>query len=319
MTTALIAAQLLAFPGRLLFMLGRSYIAVALAAAYSLAMPLDRANAQGFFEQLFGNSTPPAPVRFVPLGQARGSSQAPRAGDTDSGDDRIEKSGGTYRTVCVRTCDGSFFPISFATTRKNFPVDQAKCTASCSDARLFAYRNSASGIEDASDMTGRAYTALPMAFVFKKKVVEGCTCRPPPWSEAELQRHKAYADAGEAKHVAATLTTDTKKRGTQGLAAIVQPSNQSAEQKIVTSDATPPDAIASKAPPTPTSATAAAKTISAKRISFAAAAAKPRGNHASPSGVAMTMAYGVPKKSASGLALPAMGLGGQSKFKWPGD
>src|SRR5712672_174426 len=31
---------------------------------------------------------------------------------------------GTYRTVCVRTCDGFYFPISFATVPARFPDDE---------------------------------------------------------------------------------------------------------------------------------------------------------------------------------------------------
>ena len=38
-----------------------------------------------------------------------------------------------------------------------------------------------------------AYAALPNAFKYRKTLVEGCRCRPQPWSEAELQRHRGYA------------------------------------------------------------------------------------------------------------------------------
>lgn len=35
--------------------------------------------------------------------------------------------GGTYRTVCARTCDGFYFPISFATLPSRFPDDEKTC------------------------------------------------------------------------------------------------------------------------------------------------------------------------------------------------
>src|SRR6476620_9880794 len=38
---------------------------------------------------------------------------------------------GTYRTVCVRTCDGAYFPISFATVPARFPDDERTCKALC--------------------------------------------------------------------------------------------------------------------------------------------------------------------------------------------
>src|SRR3954469_12032226 len=38
---------------------------------------------------------------------------------------------GTFRTVCVRTCDGAYFPISFATTPGRFQDDEKSCKALC--------------------------------------------------------------------------------------------------------------------------------------------------------------------------------------------
>jgi hypothetical protein len=35
--------------------------------------------------------------------------------------------GGGYRTLCVRTCDGYFFPISFSAGRSKFKIDEAVC------------------------------------------------------------------------------------------------------------------------------------------------------------------------------------------------
>ena len=44
------------------------------------------------------------------------------------------------------------------------------------------------------DLTGIAYSALPNAFRYRKTLVPECRCRPQPWSDAELQRHRAYAE-----------------------------------------------------------------------------------------------------------------------------
>jgi hypothetical protein len=58
---------------------------------------------------------------------------------------------GTYRTVCVRTCDGGYFPISFATVPARFPDDEKTCKALCpaTDAALYAYRNPGEDINQA--------------------------------------------------------------------------------------------------------------------------------------------------------------------------
>lgn len=102
--------------------------------------------------------------------------------------------GQRFRTVCVRICDGYYWPISFSTTRGQFYRDEAQCQSSCGgEARLFYHPNPGGGMADAVDQTGRAYTQLATAFLYRRKRIDGCACRPAPWSEAELARHRQYA------------------------------------------------------------------------------------------------------------------------------
>src|SRR5262249_53872712 len=63
----------------------------------------------GFLNSLFGNNNPNPSVPGVDLGAASGS----------------------FRTVCVRTCDGGYFPISFATSPARFADDERACKALC--------------------------------------------------------------------------------------------------------------------------------------------------------------------------------------------
>ncbi len=117
---------------------------------------------------------------------------APRANDDDNGGSN--SGGDTYRTVCVRTCDGAFFPLSFSTTRAHFDADAARCEKSCGgESRMFFHKNPGSDIGEMEDLQGRPYKKLPTAFLFKTKYVEACKCRPHPWEEASLTRHKVYA------------------------------------------------------------------------------------------------------------------------------
>lgn len=94
----------------------------------------------------------------------------------------------TYRTVCVRTCDGFFFPISYQTTRNAFKRDEAICQATCpgAEAKLFAYGNPGGRIENASDVDGEPYAKLENAFRYRKEFVAGCSCKPEGmnWAEA---------------------------------------------------------------------------------------------------------------------------------------
>src|SRR5262245_832010 len=90
---------------------------------------------------------------------------------------------GTYRTLCVRLCDGFYFPISFATPEGNLARDAEQCRASCGvEARLFYHLNPGGSVETMMDLTGLAYSALPTAFKYRKTLVAGCLCRPQPFS-----------------------------------------------------------------------------------------------------------------------------------------
>lgn len=93
----------------------------------------------------------------------------------------------TYRTVCVRTCDGFFFPVSFAATPAKFGSDEAQCQRQCpgAEARLFAYRNPGEDIQNAVAANGQPYMSLPNALLFKKQFVAACSCRPAGMSWAQ--------------------------------------------------------------------------------------------------------------------------------------
>ena len=77
----------------------------------------------------------------------------------------------TYRTLCVRLCDGFYFPISFATPEGGLARDAEQCRASCGvEARLFYHLNPGGSVESMMDLR-----AAPTA-----------RCRPPssiarPW------------------------------------------------------------------------------------------------------------------------------------------
>jgi hypothetical protein len=85
----------------------------------------------------------------------------------------------TYRTLCVRLCDGFYFPISFAVPESGLSRDAEQCRASCgTEARLFYHPNPGGSVETMLDLAGRAYSALPSAFTYRKTLVAGCSCRP---------------------------------------------------------------------------------------------------------------------------------------------
>jgi Protein of unknown function (DUF2865) len=95
---------------------------------------------------------------------------------------------GTYRTVCVRTCDGGYFPISFATLPGRFPDDEKTCKALCpaTEANLYAYRNPGEDMNQAVSIGGQPYTSSPNAFRFRQEFNPSCACRAAgqTWSDA---------------------------------------------------------------------------------------------------------------------------------------
>ncbi|MGE0854956.1 MAG: DUF2865 domain-containing protein, partial [Hyphomicrobiaceae bacterium] len=112
----------------------------------------------------------------------------------DSGATWYAGDGETFRTVCVRLCDGAFYPISFSTRREHFGRDEARCRAGCgSPARLFVYRNPGGSAETMMDLEGRSYVAMPTAFAFRRGASPSCSCKAQPWEQASRDRHRLYA------------------------------------------------------------------------------------------------------------------------------
>ena len=85
----------------------------------------------------------------------------------------------TYRTVCVRLCDGYFFPVSFATLESHFERDVDACESQCAaPAELYYYQNPGGTIEQAMSARKRTpYMGLKTAFRFRKEFVQGCSCK----------------------------------------------------------------------------------------------------------------------------------------------
>lgn len=96
--------------------------------------------------------------------------------------------GSTYRTLCVRTCDGFFFPISFATVPARFHDDAQTCQRLCpaAETMLFSHRNPGEEVDQAVSIDGMPYAQLPNAFRYRKEFNPSCSCRAAgqSWAEA---------------------------------------------------------------------------------------------------------------------------------------
>ena len=147
--------------------------------------------AEGLLRRLFGGFVERLPeyrFNFSRMGPSGYGSE----GDYDGGS--WQEDYGTYRTLCVRLCDGFYFPIGDGVRRERLYTDSHTCSARCDGgARLFYYPTSGGSPETMVDLSGRRYADLPNAFRYRKALVNACACKPAPWSAQEAARHQGYA------------------------------------------------------------------------------------------------------------------------------
>ena len=113
---------------------------------------------------------------------------------------------GRYRSVCVRLCDGFFYPIHYSTYGSLIAQDAQQCQASCAaPAELYVYRNPGQEIEHAVSLTGSAYMDLPVALRFRKEYVKGCSCKQAEYNPTEIEaaNKRAGIDTGPMPPAAA--------------------------------------------------------------------------------------------------------------------
>jgi Protein of unknown function (DUF2865) len=176
----------------------------------------------GFFDRLFGNSnggysTPSGPM------------------------------GGTFRTVCVRTCDGFYFPISYSTSSDRFRDDEQTCQRMCpaAEVSLYTYHNPGEEMQQAVSLNGRLYTELPAAFQYRKAMSQDCSCRRPGESWAQTLKALGPDDTVVPGDV---VVTD------QNAKQLSQP-RTGADGKPIRPDQRAPATAAAPAPPAPAAET----------------------------------------------------------------
>ena len=149
---------------------------------------------RGFFDTLFGGNRP---------GGGFGGGGGGGLFSSDSG---------TYRTVCVRTCDGYYYPISYATTQDRFAEDAQTCQQTCPAAETVLMSNpTGADINQAVSSSGAPYSSLANAFKYRSEVVPSCSCRKPgqSWAQAlgqvrdtTMQSDDIVVTPGVAKNMA---------------------------------------------------------------------------------------------------------------------
>lgn len=109
----------------------------------------------------------------------------------------------SYRTMCVRLCDGYYFPVSFSTLASRFQDDEIKCKDQCAaPAELFIYKNPGEDVEQMVSLGGEPYNNLKNAWRHRKDYVKGCSCKPGEYSAHEIELH----DQGGQKQASASAS-----------------------------------------------------------------------------------------------------------------
>ena len=131
-------------------------------------------------------ATGPLKSALTPFGGATDGLQA-----SEMPDDPMARLGAStangFRTICVRTCDGYFFPISQFGSNSRIAADAELCHASCPGSEVSLYVQPIDKEVDSavSADSGQLYTALPKAFHHRTAVDPTCACRGPGQSWAD--------------------------------------------------------------------------------------------------------------------------------------
>jgi len=151
---------------------------------------------------------------------------------------------GTYHTVCVRSCDGYYFPVSYSTVPTHFAEDERTCQRECpaAEVALYSFRNPGESMDQAVSTSGQMYTALPTAYRYRTALIAGCSCRRPgqSWEDAL----KDADDSSTLEHGDIVVTDQNAK----ALSQPAKPAGKAAAPVVTGApDAAPAKATASTA------------------------------------------------------------------------
>lgn len=109
---------------------------------------------------------------------------------------------GTFRTMCVRTCDGAYFPVSSHASTLDFRRDAQVCSMMCpgTETELYFHAIRQESAEMRSTVSGRPYDDMPNAYHFRTEQPADrgqCGCNFSLYYK-EMMRREAYVKAPES-------------------------------------------------------------------------------------------------------------------------
>ncbi len=169
-------------------------------------------------------------------------------------------SAGSY-AVCVRTCDGSFFPVSYSGAGSRADSLEEVCRSLCPNADVQLYSFPLGGtIDQAVSTAGERYVDLPNALKFQQSFDSTCSCRRKgeSWAQALAAAEARYGHESHdilvtpekslemSRPIIAKAATDPKAKATKTNAKATAPTTDAATPAPGT--ATPAPGTATPAP-----------------------------------------------------------------------
>jgi len=129
---------------------------------------------RNIFEALFGGGARSPQEPFNPDALSPDEQQQTLEKSIENEKKSANVSAGSY-AVCVRTCDGSFFPVSYSGVSGRL---EDVCRSLCPNVDVALYSFPFGGtIEQAVSITGERYVDMPNALKFQQSVDPACSCR----------------------------------------------------------------------------------------------------------------------------------------------
>jgi len=120
---------------------------------------------RGFFESIFGPPRGQQPDQVMPEGQPI---------IADEGQPAL----GGGRLICVKTCDGAFFPLTTPPGGQQSADEMCQALCPGTETAAYAYPGGDDGLTRAVSLSSnRPYTSLANAFKFRKTFDESCACK----------------------------------------------------------------------------------------------------------------------------------------------
>jgi hypothetical protein len=190
---------------------------------------------RSFFESLFG-VRPTQPAEPQPLPDGTLPSEEPALGGR--------------RLVCVRTCDGFYFPLANAPGGRGHANEMCQALCPGAETAAFAMPGSDNAITRAISLKGQPYMAMPTALKFQKSFDGNCSCKKEGETWAQVLRQAEGMLSQQRGDI--IVTAQKSEELSRPKAPAAPPAPKKPDPKKIQSDAAESEAAADTGAAAPT-------------------------------------------------------------------